>query len=78
VTQAHVAKKIGRDQSVVSRNVNAAIDAGYLVNETPGQGRQASLVLGERELPAATVLPTPEDLLAPAMAVEYEHVIRAS
>ena len=42
VSQVQIAKEIGRDQSVVSRNVTAAIEAGYLKN--------LNLVRGERRL----------------------------
>jgi hypothetical protein len=64
VSQVQIAKEIGRDQSVVSRNVTAAIEAGYLKNLNPGQGREASIVVGERELPNGSVLPHPKELAA--------------
>jgi hypothetical protein len=64
VSQIQIAKEIGRDQSVVSRNVAAAIEAGYLKNLNPGQGREASIVPGERELPNGSVLPDPKELAA--------------
>ena len=64
VSQIQIAKKLGRDQSVVSRNVAAAIEAGYLVNEAPGQGREAQLIVGERQLPSGAVLPDPRELAA--------------
>jgi hypothetical protein len=62
VNQRQIVRHLSRDQSVVSRNVQAAIDQGYLVNENPGQGRSAELRLGERELPNEAILPTPEEL----------------
>ena len=62
VNQRQIVHRLGRDQSVISRNVQAAIDQGFLANENPGQGRSAELRLGERELPNDSVLPTPEAL----------------
>ena len=66
VSQTQVAVHLDRDQSVVSRNVQKAIDEGYLHNNNPGQGREARLELGERELPSGAVLPEPDELLAEA------------
>jgi hypothetical protein len=57
-----LSKTLERDPSVVSRNVRKAIGQGFLKNLTPGQGREAALVLGDRELPSGTVLPLPEEL----------------
>ena len=62
VSQREVAEKMDRDRSVVSRNVGVAIDQGFLANLNPGQGREARLVMGERELPSGSVLPDPADV----------------
>jgi hypothetical protein len=62
VSQMQLSKTLERDPSVVSRNVRKAIGQGFLKNLTPGQGREAALVLGDRELPSGTVLPLPEEL----------------
>lgn len=62
VTQRQIADFLGRDQSVVSRNVNAAIYGGYLENTNFGQGKMGNILMGERALPAGYVLPTIEDL----------------
>ena len=62
VSQRQLSNYLGRDQSVISRNVSKAIDEGYLANSTQGQGREAKLVLGERQLPQGYVLPAPEQL----------------
>lgn len=62
VSQRQLAVHLGRDQSVVSRTLAAAIAQGYLLNETPGQGRQSSIKLGERDVPTGFALPSPEKL----------------
>lgn len=62
VSQADVAEFLGRDQTVVSRNIATAIKEGFLINQNPGQGRMHQYVPGKRELPARSVLPTPEEL----------------
>jgi hypothetical protein len=62
VSQREISDLLKRDQSVISRNAHSAIEQGYLVNLNPGQGREAKLVLGERELPKGYALPTPEQL----------------
>lgn len=62
VSMASVSDHIGRDIGVVSRNVKKATDAGFLVNENPGQGREADLKVGDRKLPSGTVLPSPDKL----------------
>jgi hypothetical protein len=62
VSQRQLADRLGRDQGTVSRNVAAAIDQGFLVNLSPGQGREATLVLGPRQLPQGYALPAPEEL----------------
>ncbi len=36
-----------------------AIGLGYLINNNPGQGRRASLVLGDRPMPTGQALPEP-------------------
>lgn len=62
ISITELAAILGRDQSVVSRNVNAAVQAGYLEDQNPGQGRRSMLIPGERKLPSGTVLPSPQDL----------------
>jgi hypothetical protein len=62
VSQVQLSEALDRDQSVISRNVRKAVGQGFLKNLTPGQGREAKLVLGDRELPSGTVLPSPEEL----------------
>ena len=64
VSQGALAKKLGRDQSVISRTLESAIANGYLRNENPGQGKIASIVLGERDLPQGYALPDPETIAA--------------
>jgi len=64
VSQRRIAERLGRDQSVISRNVDQAIHQGYLANSTAGQGRQSTLTLGERELPSGIILPIPDKLAA--------------
>ena len=62
MSQRQVAEALKRDRSVVSRNVHVAIDQGFLANLAPGQGREARLVMGDRELPAGSALPDPVEL----------------
>lgn len=62
VSQIKLAEHLKRDPSVISRNVSKAIDNGYLENVSPGQGREARLVIGEVELPRGSVLPHPDEL----------------
>ena len=62
ITQRMLADKVGRDHSAVSRALSAAITQGYLQDLNPGQGKQSSIVLGERELPRGYALPTLEYL----------------
>lgn len=63
VSQSQLAETLRRDQGVISRHVERAIDEGFLSNLTPGQGRKATLVLGDRALPSGRVLPYPEELV---------------
>jgi len=63
VSQTQLAEALQREQSFISRNVRKAVDQGFLIDRTPGQGRKATLVLGERTLPSGGVLPRPETLL---------------
>jgi hypothetical protein len=62
VSQIKLAELLGRDPSVISRNVKKALDLGYLRNENPGQGREAQLAMGEIKLPSGSVLPEVEEL----------------
>ena len=63
VTQARIASHLERDRSVVSRNVSKAIESGYLVNDNPGQGREADLRIGQEKLGAnRKILPHPSEL----------------
>jgi hypothetical protein len=54
------------DRSSVVRNVHSAVGQGYLVNLSPGKGREAKLQLGERTLSSGEVLPHPDTLFADA------------
>ncbi|ODR96662.1 hypothetical protein AUC69_13705 [Methyloceanibacter superfactus] len=62
VSQVKLAEMLGRDPSVISRNVAKAVNQGYLKNLTPGQGRLATLLPGDRQLPRGSVLPHPDEL----------------
>lgn len=62
VSQRRLADLLGRDISVISRNVRKAIEDGYLEDENAGQGRASRLFPGERRLPSGHVLPLPEEL----------------
>ncbi len=62
VSQGTIAKRLGKDQTNVGRNLNTAIKEGFLINRNPGQGQVHDYVPGERELPSETVLPNPRDL----------------
>ncbi|MFN3129456.1 MarR family transcriptional regulator [Roseibium sp.] len=64
VSQAEIVRHLRRDRAVISRNVNRAVELGYLKDDTPGQGRTSSLRIGEVELPSNKVLPSPEELFA--------------
>lgn len=67
ISQRAIADHLGLHASSVSRTARAALDQGYLVNSSPGQGRESTLMIGERELPDTYVLPDPS-VLAEAMA----------
>ena len=69
-----LASRLGRDPGVVSRNAKAAIQLGYLENLNPGQGRKASLMPGDRELPRGAALPDPRELVD--IIDEEKHVTR--
>jgi hypothetical protein len=45
---------LGKENSTVSRNAQAAIRDGYLDNLNPGQGRRHALIPGERALPSGS------------------------
>jgi hypothetical protein len=62
VSQGTVAKRLGKDQTNVGRNLATAIREGFLINRNPGQGQIHDYAPGERELPSETVLPDPCDL----------------
>lgn len=68
VSQVKLAEALQRDPSVISRNVKKAVSHGYLKNLNPGQGREAKLVVGDRELPTGTALPSPEELMETKLA----------
>src|SRR5690606_34248792 len=50
------------DISAVSRRVQAAVTAGYLVNHEDRKGRPAQLTIGEPMPDDLTILPEPERL----------------
>ncbi|RUU14379.1 hypothetical protein EOD23_01120 [Mesorhizobium sp. USDA-HM6] len=62
ISQSKLAEQMHMDRSTVGRNLHAAIAQGYLVNNNPGQGREARVSLGDRNLPNGTVLPHPDEL----------------
>lgn len=62
VSQRAVADKLGINPSSVSRAVREATRKNYLIDQSPGQGREATLMIGERELPNGQALPTPDEL----------------
>ena len=65
VSQGAVARHMGRNPSVVSRNIRAAIALGYVKNHGySGPGNEALLVPGETMLPSSEVLPSPAELHA--------------
>ncbi|AXI41813.1 hypothetical protein C1J02_07585 [Sulfitobacter sp. SK011] len=63
ISQRTLSGYLGRDGSVVSRNVAKAIELGYLKDNNPGQGRQSDLKLGELTLgDDKKVLPDVKDI----------------
>lgn len=54
---------LGRDRATISRNTTEAIRLGYLIDLNPGQGRQAKIVLGDRELSSKLIMPEPEKIV---------------
>jgi hypothetical protein len=62
VSQTKLAEHLGRGQPAVSRSVKKAIEQGFLRNDSPGQGREAKLTLGDRKLPSGSALPGLEEL----------------
>ena len=63
ISVSKLADLMQRDQGSTSRLVQRAVDEGYLQNQNPGQGREARLLVGEREVPAGSVLPSPHELV---------------
>jgi hypothetical protein len=68
VKQADIKKALKLDKSVVSRRVNAAVDAGVLRNLEDRKGRSARLVLGDPLPTDIELLPKPERLHGCAVA----------
>jgi hypothetical protein len=66
LSQSEIAGQLGRNQSIVSRHAKVAINQGYLLDMSPGQGRTAKLVLGKRELPSGKFLPEAKELFPKA------------
>lgn len=62
VSNSLLSEALDRDQSSVSRALKRAIADGYLRNNSPGQGREAKVVLGDRKLPSGSALPSPAEL----------------
>jgi len=60
ISHSKLAEHMVRDRSVVGRNIHAAVSQGYLRNESPGQGREAKVMLGDRKLSNGSALPSPE------------------
>jgi hypothetical protein len=65
VSQRELADHLGRDMSVISRNVRRGIEGDYLIDKNPGQGKVSEIVLGKRDLPSGQVLPLPDKLGQP-------------
>lgn len=80
VSQVQLAKAMGRDQSVVSRAMRKAVGQGFLKDLSGGgQGREAKLVIGDRELPEGTVLPSPEEIAqTEEFRLREEAILRAA
>jgi hypothetical protein len=74
VSQVQIAEAMNRDQSVIGRHISKAIWHGFLTNLTPGQGRKANVVIGDRELPSGTVLPSPEELQEAMLSLTAERL----
>jgi len=74
VNQRDIAERLGIAASSVSRSVRQAVEQGFLSNQSPGQGREATLLIADRKLPDNYVLPEPAVL---AMAIRQGHSVRA-
>jgi hypothetical protein len=72
ISQRAIADHLRIHASSVSRTARAALDQGYLLNDTPGQGRESTLMIGDRQLPDTYVLPEPS-VLAEAIATPGWH-----
>lgn len=72
ISQSRLSEVIDADRSSVVRNVQAAIAQGYVENLTPGKGREAKLILGERKLSSSEALPHP-DILFDRLPREQVH-----
>jgi hypothetical protein len=76
VSQVQLAEALGRDQSVISRHVRQAVWQGFLKDLSPGQGRKSTLVIGDRDLPSGTVLPTPNELRVAQELQDFHFKVR--
>ena len=68
VKQRQLAEALEIDKSRISRNVRAALDAGYLINREVRKGKPHRLVPGDPLPDDVRILPTPEELRSCAVA----------
>lgn len=71
VSVTKLSQLLDRDPSAVSRTVSKAIGQGFLKNQNPGQGREARLIVGERQIPSGSVLPPAEEIFRKTSEVAY-------
>jgi hypothetical protein len=62
IMNKHLVEALGIDKGAVSKRVNAAIDAGYLVNRQGSRGRPSCLELGEPLPQDRQILPSADSL----------------
>lgn len=62
ITFRAVADALHVDPSTATRNLWRAINEEYIINLTPGKGRDATLVVGSRALPNSQLLPAPDEI----------------
>lgn len=64
ISHSRLAEYMNTDRSVVGRNIHAAISQGYLIDNNPGQGREAKVTLGDRKMSNGKALPSPDEIFA--------------
>lgn len=62
LSMQQIAGELGETTGNVSRDINAAVALGHLVNDNPGQGRRAQIKSGPIALVNGRVLPSVEEL----------------